>query len=207
MSDPADRLAALLARLEAGPHLDPARTHRSRSSRRLPFEAATALVLAPGVHDIEVAIIERTQRIGDRWSGHLALPGGRREAADRDLGATASRETSEEVGLRLEQPHAHLHTHRTRSRPGLVACYVFSLSEPAPLVPEPREVATAWWVPLGHLADPRNRTSVRHTGRRFPAIDIDGRPLWGLTLGMLERFSVLTGEPLATGPADQAPGG
>src|SRR5207244_3003698 len=37
----------------------------------------------------------------DPWSGHLALPGGRADAIDEDLLATAARETLEEIGLNL----------------------------------------------------------------------------------------------------------
>ncbi|MEP6687797.1 MAG: NUDIX domain-containing protein, partial [Gemmatimonadales bacterium] len=48
-----------------------------------------------------VLLIRRADRAGDPWSGHMALPGGRREETDPDLVATAVRETFEEVGLSL----------------------------------------------------------------------------------------------------------
>ena len=38
---------------------------------------------------------------GDPWSGHMALPGGRREPGDPDLVATVIREVGEEVGISL----------------------------------------------------------------------------------------------------------
>lgn len=37
---------------------------------------------------------------GSRWSGHIALPGGKREVDETDL-AAAIRETEEEVGINL----------------------------------------------------------------------------------------------------------
>ncbi len=163
------------------------------------WQASTALVLAPGADDVEVVIIERTRRTEDRWSGQLAFPGGRRDADDADLAATAARETNEEVGLELGRAVARVAEQRARVRPGVVACYAFALAAPAPLVPEPREVAHAWWVPLHHLTDPANATSVRHRGFRFPAIDVEGRALWGLTLLLLERFAALVDLELATG--------
>lgn len=187
----AERLAALGQRLSAA-HLD------SGDTAQPSWQAATALVLAPGPDDVEVAIIERTQRVGDRWSGQLALPGGRREPDDPDLAVTAARETREEVGLELPGPIAELARHRARVRPGVVACYAFTLPHPVTMTPAAREVAAAWWVPLGALADPANRTTVRHRGVRFPAIDVHGRALWGLTLGLLERFGEVVGLPLAT---------
>lgn len=188
-----ERLEALTERIIArgGP--------ADRDDARERWQASTALVLAPGADDVEVAIIERTRRDDDRWSGQLAFPGGRRDASDRDLAATAAREAAEEVGLRLGAPLARVAEQRARVRPGVVACYAFALAERPRLVPEPREVAHAWWVPLRHLADPDNATTVRHRGLRFPAIDIQGRALWGLTLLLLERFAALIDLELATG--------
>lgn len=188
----ARQLASLTGRLQASP----ATTNGQVRHR---WEAATALVLAPGPTEVEVAIIERSHRPGDRWSGQLALPGGRRDMGDPDLASTAAREAGEEVGLSLARPVALVTEHRARIRPGVVACYAFTLADRPALIPEPAEVATAWWVPLSVLTDPANATTTRHTGVRFPAIDIDGRPLWGMTLMTLERFATSVGLRLATG--------
>jgi 8-oxo-dGTP pyrophosphatase MutT (NUDIX family) len=51
--------------------------------------------------DPEILFIKRAGRAGDRWSGHTALPGGKRDPADVDDRAAAVRETQEEVGLDL----------------------------------------------------------------------------------------------------------
>lgn len=51
--------------------------------------------------DPEVLFIKRASRKGDRWSGHVALPGGGRDAEDADDLTTAIRETREEIGLDL----------------------------------------------------------------------------------------------------------
>ena len=51
--------------------------------------------------DPELLFIKRATRHGDRWTGHVALPGGKREAADGDDRAASIRETAEEIGLCL----------------------------------------------------------------------------------------------------------
>ncbi|SLM33862.1 NUDIX hydrolase domain-like [Lasallia pustulata] len=51
--------------------------------------------------DPEVLFIKRAARTGDRWTSHVALPGGKREPADSSDWATGARETLEEVGLDL----------------------------------------------------------------------------------------------------------
>lgn len=51
--------------------------------------------------DPEVLFIKRAARPGDRWTSHVALPGGKRDPEDADDQATAVRETVEEVGLDL----------------------------------------------------------------------------------------------------------
>src|ERR671920_2114796 len=61
--------------------------------------AAVAAVLTPAPDSI--LLIRRADRSGDPWSGHMALPGGRREPGDTDLLATAIRETAEELGIEL----------------------------------------------------------------------------------------------------------
>jgi 8-oxo-dGTP pyrophosphatase MutT (NUDIX family) len=51
--------------------------------------------------DPELLFIKRTSRVGDRWTGHVALPGGKRDPEDADDKATAVREAWEEIGLDL----------------------------------------------------------------------------------------------------------
>jgi hypothetical protein len=55
--------------------------------------AAVAVILAGAMAD--VALIRRSERPDDPWSGHMALPGGRKDPVDADLWASAERETRE----------------------------------------------------------------------------------------------------------------
>ncbi|MGH7466016.1 MAG: NUDIX domain-containing protein, partial [Longimicrobiales bacterium] len=72
----------------------------ARAADRLPEqrEAAVAILVRPR-DALELLLIRRAELHGDPWSGHIALPGGRRAPDDADLLATACRETEEEVGV------------------------------------------------------------------------------------------------------------
>ena len=56
--------------------------------------------------DPEILFIKRAARSGDRWTSHVALPGGKRDPEDANDKATAIRETMEEVGIDLSDEQA-----------------------------------------------------------------------------------------------------
>jgi hypothetical protein len=56
--------------------------------------------------DPEILFIKRAARVGDKWNGHVALPGGKRDLEDADDAATAMREALEEVGIDLGPDNA-----------------------------------------------------------------------------------------------------
>ena len=119
--------------------------------------------------DPEVLFIKRTGRPGDRWSGHVALPGGKRDPEDESDVAAAIRETREEVGLDLSTAHC-LKAGNLPERvvattwgrtPLMVLCpYIFVLTgkETPKIYPQPTEVAACHWVPLRALLSPNLRT-------------------------------------------------
>ncbi|KAI6897948.1 hypothetical protein KC318_g16192 [Hortaea werneckii] len=118
--------------------------------------------------DPEVLFIKRASRKGDRWTSHVALPGGKRDPEDADDQAAAIREAWEEVGLDV-QAHAiscgnlpqRLVTTHWGKKPLMVLCpYVFLLITPhiPPLRLQPTEVAATHWVPLRSLQSPAQRT-------------------------------------------------
>ena len=173
------RIPGLIARLAE-------RTPRQEDLPDRP-RAAVAVILAPDP-DI-VLLIRRAEREGDRWSGQMALPGGRWSAGDPDLVATARRETLEEVGVDLSAvPVAAVLDDLAPRTPVLppivVRPFVFSLAVASPLTPN-AEVAGAWWMPLETLLQPsllrpmeykRYGTMVRGTGYH-----LEVGVLWGMT--------------------------
>lgn len=120
--------------------------------------------------DPEVLFIKRAGRPGDRWSGHTALPGGKRDPEDADDVSAAIRETREEIGvdLTIALKAGNLPERIVATTWGKVALmvlcpYVFVLpsSKPPVLLPQPTEVASVHWIPLRALLSPSTRTLER----------------------------------------------
>ncbi|KAF9919868.1 hypothetical protein FBU30_010427 [Linnemannia zychae] len=113
----------------------------------------------------EVLFIERATRKTDRWSGHVALPGGKREEADEDDQETAARETLEEIGLDLADltqfrclgalDDRELWTSFGRVFLMVLSPFVYIQLSPStpPLKPQPDEVASVHWQPLSLFLD------------------------------------------------------
>jgi 8-oxo-dGTP pyrophosphatase MutT (NUDIX family) len=150
----------------------------------------------------EILLIRRAERSTDPWSGHMAFPGGREEPADETLLATALRETREEiavdlarVGRLLGQLEALPAIARGRATGMQIVPFVFELTDHAPLVFNPDEVAEAIWIPLEPLRRGVLRTTVSYelAGQRteLPAHDFEGRIVWGLTYRMLDQLFAL----------------
>ncbi len=149
--------------------------------------AAVALILAPDPDAL--LLIRRAEHPGDPWSGHMALPGGRRAESDSGLAATAVRETQEEVGVLLRPEHLIGSLDDVVPRtpvlpPIAVRPYVFSLPSRPVLVPNP-EVAATRWVDLDHLLQLGTQHTVRldvgGISRQVPAYQLDDAIVWGMT--------------------------
>lgn len=156
--------------------------------------AAVALILAEGPTGPDVLLTRRATRTGDRWSGDMALPGGKYEPSDVSLEATAGRETWEETGVAVGPVVGRLDDLMGRPTGERVAAVVFTVDGRPDLVPAPDEVAEALWLPVLALADPANRSSHRYRGVvPFPAITIGEHMIWGMTHRILTQFLTVAG--------------
>ncbi|HXQ20132.1 MAG TPA: CoA pyrophosphatase [Candidatus Acidoferrales bacterium] len=161
--------------------------------------AAVAIVLREADEGAEFVVIRRSHRDDDPWSGHMALPGGRQDPADRDLFMTATRETHEEVGIDLQQYGellGHLDELRAigRGRPLdlVITPFVCAVTAPVSLTPNHREVQQAFWLPLAALRRREAQGSFRHEINGQPmehqAFIYQGHTIWGLTYRILTQL-------------------
>jgi 8-oxo-dGTP pyrophosphatase MutT (NUDIX family) len=162
--------------------------------------AAVATILREGREASELLFIKRAEHVGDPWSGHVAFPGGKREAHDESLLATSVRETEEEVGLRLSASEfvTRLGDVQARSTGYQAAQFVFALERPdAPLATN-GEVTATFWVSLIRLARREGAGTITHVHEGHP----DERPclylgehvLWGMTYRMVMQLLEALGE-------------
>jgi len=166
--------------------------------------AAVALLLREGRLGPEVLFIRRAEHPTDPWSGHMAFPGGRQHSGDATLLDTAMRETREEVGLDLSREAEHIGQlddlqaiARGKPQETVIRPFVFEVPRQSPIRIEQREVAEALWAPLLPLyrgeADTVRPYQWQGTQIDFPAYDVEGRVVWGLTYQMLRSFFRILG--------------
>ncbi|HVX87404.1 MAG TPA: CoA pyrophosphatase [Gemmatimonadales bacterium] len=150
--------------------------------------AAVALIVVPDPDAI--LVIQRAASPDDPWSGHMGLPGGKRESGDPDLVATAIRETREELGITIDHsmlvsPLDDVFPRTKVTSPFLVRPFLFAAPTRQVLVPS-EEVASAEWLPVARLTDPATYQTVTLTvagmERVVPGYVLDPeRVIWGMT--------------------------
>jgi len=166
--------------------------------------AAVAMLLRESASGPEVFFIRRAEQPQDPWSGHMAFPGGRQDVGDATLLQTAMRETREEVGLDLSIEAEHIGQlddlqaiARGKPQETVIRPFVFEVHRESPLQVDDREVAEALWTPLLPLyrgeVDTVRPYQWHGTNIDFPAYDVGGRVVWGLTYQMLRSFFRILG--------------
>jgi 8-oxo-dGTP pyrophosphatase MutT (NUDIX family) len=162
-------------------------------------QAAVALIRISG-RDPEYLLLRRAANPKDPWSGHFALPGGRREDTDHELLDTAIREAFEECGVRLTRQNLVQSLPLAMAggwmgRPLVVAPFLFQVDAKPSLSLQDEEIAEYHWLALSYLCDPENRSSAALSGRNpdmlFPCIRVGTGAIWGFTYGVLKSFMEL----------------
>ena len=168
-----------------------------------PRRAAVAIVLRRTADDVvELLLIKRSEREDDPWSGHVALPGGRRDPSDVTLQDTAIRETREETGIDVTRDGIVLGMldelrPRSPTLPPIIVTPFVAIVRHDVTIETSDEVAVAFWVALASLEDPsltvESEVSARGSTWRVPSYLLGGHIVWGMTERILRNLQALVG--------------
>jgi 8-oxo-dGTP pyrophosphatase MutT (NUDIX family) len=155
-----------------------------------------AAVLVPVFRDadgeLRLVLIVRVDR--GLHGGQLALPGGKADADDESLLATALREAEEEIGLSPAEVDVITELAPVHSGPTRFDVHPFLARIPADVRwrPSEAEVVEVLTPLVADLGRPDARRELLFTSARFPegllvdGIPIGERVLWGMTLRLLD---------------------
>lgn len=190
-----DKLRVALEAGAPGPFRD------GRVGREKQRSAQPAAVLVP-ITERPVPGVILTQRPEwlRRHAGQVAFPGGRADAQDSDLIATALREAQEEIGLSPDLVRIVGEASPYVSGSGFHITPVLGLIPPdAPLAPCPNEVESIFEVPFDFLFDRDNAElkTGEWRGEKHQYLDMywQDRRIWGVTAGIVHNLSHQLGWP------------
>jgi 8-oxo-dGTP pyrophosphatase MutT (NUDIX family) len=161
-----------------------------------PHEGAVLLLVYRRHGDLVLPLTRRTDKL-EMHKGQISLPGGAREAQDRDLKQTALRETCEELGIpgRSIEVLGPLTPLFIPVSSFCVYPYVGYARRAPSLRPDVDEVAEAIEVSVKHLLAPATRQVEIHCrdNQRFevPAYAAGAHRIWGATAMILAEFLAL----------------
>jgi 8-oxo-dGTP pyrophosphatase MutT (NUDIX family) len=164
---------------------------RAGATEQIPAAVLVPLFIAGDQPEPHVVLTRRRADLR-RHAGEISFPGGRQDAEDADLAATALREAEEEIGL-------------TRARVGLLGelpptstfatnyvIHPFVGTIPAGIAwqPSAHEVDAVLELPLSAVRSGRTRTRMERRGISFEtdAYVVDEHLIWGATARILEHL-------------------
>lgn len=172
-----------------------------RDTSRPPRHAAALVLLFPAA-DGEAYVVLTVRPGGTHvHAGQVALPGGKREAADIFPEGTALREAHEEVGLDVDAAGVTtvgvLETVDVRVS-GFLMVPVLAVAVRAPaLVADKREVAELLTVPVSHFLPGAPIELVEEIrdgwSLRYGAFPVSGHRVWGATGRVLGQLGAVLG--------------
>ena len=135
---------------------------------------------------------ERTAHL-EHHAGEISFPGGGQDPGDADLGATALRETEEELGIARGQIEMLGRLDDFYSVHGYhVVPFVGIIPRPDNLRHDPFEIAGTFEAPLDHFRDPKVHRveDWQHRGRTHLVdfYQFEEHIIWGLTAAILRQF-------------------
>lgn len=161
-----------------------------------PLRESAVLILIHPAAGVDRTLLMRRPVYQGVHSGQIGFPGGKREAGDIDLVATALREFGEETGGRTDNIQVVGQLTRIPIPPSrtLVTPMVGWAPQLGDLQPDQREVAALLDVPLSELLRPdilRRKTfrmGLKGEERMAAYWDIRGEVVWGATAMMIAEL-------------------
>jgi 8-oxo-dGTP pyrophosphatase MutT (NUDIX family) len=163
--------------------------------QRLQGQGSTATaVLLPlyqdkGAHHL--IFIQRSETVSHH-SGQISFPGGHREKEDADVCATAIRECVEEIGVQGNiSVLGQLDDVETLTSGYIISPFVGLIEWPQELVPDRREVASIFSVPVSHLLNCPclgDETIVKDHPLTLFSYTYGNKVIWGATARILRQF-------------------
>ena len=163
--------------------------------RKLTSDLMAAAVLIPIITREASLSVLLTERSSDlkQHAGQISFPGGRMDATDSDIRATALRETHEEVGIDPANVEIIGYLDPNPTVTGYAVTPVVALVElKQELIIDPLEVKSVFEVPLPFVLDEGNQKSAEREfeGVMVPIAEFNFGQyrIWGATASMLIQF-------------------
>jgi len=153
-----------------------------------------AAVLVPVIESREALVFIRRAEDIDDHPGEISFPGGGREPEDRDLEATALRESHEEIGLDPSEATVAGRLDEIRTVTDYsIRPYVARIPDREYVPTDHDEVAAVTVLPIGDLTDSANYERETRTHPEYGEIDlhyfrVGGVTVWGATARILVDF-------------------
>jgi 8-oxo-dGTP pyrophosphatase MutT (NUDIX family) len=175
---------------------------RPPATEPVPAAVLVPLFLANDSNEPSVVLTKRRADLR-RHAGEISFPGGRMDAEDADLTATALREAEEEIGLNGSQVTLLGELPPTSTFVTNYVIHPFVAMIPAGVAwrLSAREVDTVLELPLEAVRAGRTTTEIERRGMTFEtdAYIVEDNVIWGATARIIEHLL----ERLSAGPAGQ----
>ncbi len=164
-----------------------------------PRESAVLIAIYPEQTEYHTLLMLRPTYDGVH-SGQVGFPGGKREAGDASLEATALREFREETGSQATvEVLGQLSPVYIPPSRLLVTPFIGFTNDLGELRPDPREVAALIATPLRQLIETEishgeQYVQVLRTRLRVPYFDVQGHTVWGATAMMVAELREMLGQ-------------
>lgn len=159
--------------------------HHQPAMPELASSEASVLVPVTNDRDPQIILTRRALTMNSH-AGEVAFPGGKKDAQDPDLLATALRESEEEIGLPRDAVQLLGRLGTLQSRAGIrVTPWVGLVPPDVALTANPQELDAIFRVPLAFFRDTPMQADhvIRWQGGEFvmPTWRYEGQIIWGLT--------------------------